>query len=63
VSAAVHPDLFITIVFVSLVVASALFGLAVARSERRRDDAAAEEDAQLRNGSEAHRALDLLPGA
>lgn len=39
-----HADLFITIAFVSLVVAFALFGLAVARHERRRDHAAAEQD-------------------
>jgi hypothetical protein len=39
------PDLFITIVFVSFVVALAFAGLVVARGERRRDDAGSREGA------------------
>jgi hypothetical protein len=35
-----HPDLFITIAFVSFVVALALVGLLVARYERRQDEVA-----------------------
>jgi hypothetical protein len=44
-----HPDLFITIAFASLVVALALVGLAVAHHERRRDHAAAQQDAASRS--------------
>jgi hypothetical protein len=46
----VHPDLFITIAFVSLVVAFALAGLVVALHERRRERAAVEQDAAAREG-------------
>jgi hypothetical protein len=35
-----HPDLFITIAFVSIAVAAALIGLVFAHSERRRQHAA-----------------------
>jgi hypothetical protein len=45
---AVDPDLFITIAFVSLVVAFALAGFAFALHERRRERAAAEDDAAAR---------------
>ncbi len=41
-----HPDLFFTIAFVSLVVVLALVGLDVARRERRREHAVAEQDAR-----------------
>jgi hypothetical protein len=43
-----HPDLFITIVFVSYVLAVALVGFVLARHERRRDHAAAEQRAAKR---------------
>ena len=43
-----HPDLFITIAFVSVVLAFALVALAAARHERRRDHAeAARKTAEL----------------
>jgi heme/copper-type cytochrome/quinol oxidase subunit 2 len=46
---AMHPDLFMTIVFVSLVVAFGLAGLVVVHA-RRRERAAAEQDAAARQG-------------
>jgi hypothetical protein len=46
----VHPDLFITIAFVSLVVTLALVGLAIALHERRRERGTAEQDAAAQTG-------------
>jgi hypothetical protein len=46
-----HPDLFITIAFVSLVAAFALAGLAIALHERRREWGTAEQDAAAQKGS------------
>jgi hypothetical protein len=58
-----HPDLFITIAFVSLVVAFALAGLVVALHERRRERAAEEQDAAAPEGGGDRSSANAKPRA